>query len=142
MRRLNASWLKDSPWMRYSTAKDALYSTYCTVFGKRESKAKTFNLCFPVTDWSDLSHLVKGHHLEDSPHHDCVGQGQAFLDVTSLKSKSIAFSLSSLRDETVAKNRHILSKIIDVIVLCGNQNLCDKSPFLAIIADETKDKAT
>ena len=75
-----------------------------------------------MRDWSNLSHLVKRHLLGDSPHHDCVGQGQAFLDVTLLKSKSIASSLSSLHDETVAKNRHILSKIIDVLVLCGNQD--------------------
>ena len=40
MRRLNASWLKENPWMRYSPAKDAMYCAYCTIFGKRESKAK------------------------------------------------------------------------------------------------------
>lgn len=204
MRRLNASWLKENPWMRYSTAKDAIYCACCTSFGKRESKAKTFSLSSPVTDWSNLSNFVKRHLQDDSRHHDFVGQGQGFLDVANSKSKSIASSLSSLHDETVAKNRHILSKIIDVIVLCGNQNLplrghteeksnfkatlkiisksdkvlakhleiatlvkytspeiqnelieicaeqifnhlkdlCYKSPFLAIIADETTDKAT
>lgn len=110
MRRLNASWLKENPWMRYSTAKDAIYCACCTSFGKRESKAKTFSLSSPVTDWSNLSNFVKRHLQDDSPHHDFVGQGQGFLDVANSKSKSIASSLSSLHDETVAKNRHILSK--------------------------------
>ena len=101
----NASWLKENPWMRYSTAKDAMFCAYCTIFEKRESKAKTFNLSSPVTDWSNLFHLVKRQLLEDSPHHDCIGQGQAFLEFTSLKSKSIASSLSSLHDETVAQKQ-------------------------------------
>ena len=89
--------------MRYSTDKDVMFSAYCTNFEKQESKSKTFNLSSPVTDWSNLSYLVRRHLLEDSSHHDCVGQGQAFLDVTSLKSKSTASSLSSLHDETVAQ---------------------------------------
>ena len=114
---------------------------HCTVLTvqfleNEDPKQKTFNLTSPVTDWSNMSHLVKRHLLEDSPHHDCFGQGQAFLDVTSLKSKYIA---SSLHDETVAKNRHILSKIFDAMVLCGNKNLPlrghteEKSNFVATL---------
>ena len=104
-----------------------------------DPKQKTFNLTSPVTDWSNMSHLVKRHLLEDSPHHDCVEQGQSFLRVTSVKSKSIGSSLSSLHDETVAKNRHILSKIFDAMVLCGNKNLPlhshteEKSYFMATL---------
>lgn len=86
-------------------------------------KIKSFGLSSPVNDWSNLSHLVKRHLQDDSAHHACVRLGEDFLDVAISKLKSIASSLSSFYQETVTKNRHILSKIIDVIILCGHQNM-------------------
>lgn len=47
--------------------------------------------------------------------------------------------MSSFHHETVAKNRHILSKIIDVIILCGHQNIAlrghteERSNFMATL---------
>lgn len=46
-----------------------------------------------------------------------------FMKVFQGKSPSIASSLSKAHQESIAKNRHVLSKVIEVILLCSRQNI-------------------
>ncbi|XP_062594196.1 zinc finger MYM-type protein 1-like [Saccostrea cucullata] len=70
--------------------------------------------------------------------------GDDFMKIVDSESPSIASSLSSVHRENLAKNRHILSKIIEVIILCGRQNIPlrghteDRSNFIAILENLAK----
>ncbi|KAJ8306578.1 hypothetical protein KUTeg_017123, partial [Tegillarca granosa] len=120
-------------------SKDALYCACCTIFGKTDAKEKTFTFASPVTDWSNLSHLVHRHFREGSSHYDCEIMGLNFCDIANKKRESIASTISSYHQELVCKNRHILFKIIEVIILCGRQNIPlrghvdQKSNFVSIL---------
>ncbi|KAJ8314716.1 hypothetical protein KUTeg_006866 [Tegillarca granosa] len=138
-RRFNSEWLEKYGWLRYSVSKDALYCACCTIFGKTDAKEKTFTFASPVTDWSNLSHLVHRHFREGSSHYDCEIMGLIFCDIANKKRESIASTISSYHQELVCKNRHILFKIIEVIILCGRQNIPlrgrvdQKSNFVSIL---------
>ncbi|XP_069103864.1 zinc finger MYM-type protein 1-like [Argopecten irradians] len=145
MRKLNSAWLKQNDWMRYSITKDCVYCVHCTIFGHSDPKLKTFTLKAPVTDWANLGQFVKRHLSPESQHHGYVQMGLNFIDIESTKKDSIVSSISSSHKADVEKNRHILRKIIDVIVMCGRQNIPlrghveDKSNLMSILHMFAKD---
>lgn len=65
--------------------------------------------------------------------------GLNFCDIANKKRESIASTISSYHQELVCQNRHILFKIIEVIILCGRQNIPlrghvdQKSNFVSIL---------
>ena len=98
------------------------------LFGKPEKEspndqAGTFSSTKGVSDWSNIGRLVKLHTSQSSPHHDAVIKGDNYLSIaTSGKQRDICSHLSSQVTQTIERNRHMLKAIIDVIVLCGQQN--------------------
>ena len=74
-------------------------------------------------DWGNIGRLVKLHTSQSSPHHDAVIKGDNYLSIASGKQKDICSHLSSQGTATIERNRHILKAILDVIVLCGQQNI-------------------
>jgi hypothetical protein len=66
------------------------------------------------------------------------------LQIETKAKDSILDSLSSSYKDQMGKNRHILSKIIETLVLCGKQNILirghtdDRSNFMAILCDKSK----
>ena len=63
------------------------------------------------------------HNSQSSPHQDAGIKGDNYLSIASGKQKGICSYLSLQVTETIERNRHILKAIIDVIVLCGQQNV-------------------
>ena len=122
--------------MRYSVAKDALYCGPCILFG--HGKAKSFSSSSPVNDWKNLSTIVKRHQVGDL-HKTCTVQAEHFVDIRSGKSQSIVRQVSAMSKQIVERNRHVLTQIIDVLILLGRQNIAirghteDKSNFNAIL---------
>ncbi|XP_052809394.1 zinc finger MYM-type protein 1-like [Mya arenaria] len=144
MRKLSSSWLTDHPWLRYSISTDALFCAPCFVFGRKDAKEKTF-ISTPVKDWSNLAKYVKRHELAESNHHNVTAMAEHFLDIQSGKMEPITSSVSDSHRRLVEQNRHILRKIIEVIVLCGKQNIAirgnteERSNFLAILHSKAAD---
>ena len=66
---------------------------------------------------------MKLHTSQSSPHHDAVIKGDNYLSIASGKQKDICSHLSSQVTATIERNRHISKAILDVIVLCGPQNI-------------------
>ncbi|XP_052799033.1 zinc finger MYM-type protein 1-like [Mya arenaria] len=143
-RKLSSSWLTDHPWLRYSISTDALFCAPCFVFGRKDAKEKTF-ISTPVKDWSNLAKYVKRHELAESNHHNVTAMAEHFLDIQSGKMEPITSSVSDSHRRLVEQNRHILRKIIEVIVLCGKQNIAirgnteERSNFLAILHSKAAD---
>lgn len=107
----------------------------------------TFSFLSPVNNWSNMSQLIKRHLLEKSKHHEYMRMADDFMKVFQGKSPSIASSLSKAHQESIAKNRHVLSKVIEVILLCSRQNIPlrghreDHSNFHAILHTMAKTDA-
>lgn len=142
-RKLSHQWLRENHWLRYSPSLDALYCVYCCLFGNRDSREKTF--IHPVRDWKNLSALIKRHTAKGGQHDGCVDAGESYLLIQEQKKPSIRSSVSSQHEQDVARNRHSLRKIIEVIILCGRQNIPirghteEKSNFMAILQSFAKD---
>lgn len=94
-----------------------------------------------------MSQLIKRYLLEKSKHHEYMRMADDFMKVFQGKSPSIASSLSKAHQESIAKNRHVLSKVIEVILLCSRQNIPlrghreDHSNFHAILHTMAKTDA-
>ena len=125
--------------MRYSVSEDALYCGPCVIFGRNEAKEKLF--INKVTDWSNLSCFVKRHLREGSPHFNYQAMADNFVHINSKDSadEAIIYKLSEFKKTQVLKNRHVLSKIIETLLLCGKQNIAIRghipqlSNFMAIL---------
>ncbi|XP_071148256.1 zinc finger MYM-type protein 1-like [Mytilus edulis] len=141
-RKLQSSWLQNHPWMRYSVSTDALYCAYCVLFSSKDSKEKSFSKT-PVSDWKNLPLIVKRHE-SSTQHQGCVVSSSEYLRIMENKSFSIASMISTSYKTNVATNRHVLEKIIEVILLCGRQNIPlrghveERSNFMAILHEKAK----
>ncbi|CAG2209777.1 unnamed protein product [Mytilus edulis] len=122
-RRLSAKWLTENPWLRYSMNDDALYCAPCVLFGRQESKDKLF--INKVTDWSNLACFVKRHLKDGSPHFTYQAMADDFVKVCSKDSKEepIIYKICEYKKTQVNRNRHILLKIMESLLLCGKQNI-------------------
>ncbi|XP_015752376.1 PREDICTED: uncharacterized protein LOC107332163 [Acropora digitifera] len=106
---------------------ETLYGVCIVLFGKLEraspNQVGTFSSTKGVSDRGNIGRLVKLHTSQSSPHHDAVIKGDNYLSIASGKQKDISSHLLSQVTATIERNRHILKAILDVIVLCGQQNI-------------------
>ena len=146
-RSLNATWLMNHHWMRYSESKDAVFCAPCVLFGSRDSKEKTFGLDSPQSDWANIGRDVKRHTLQGSVHHKNVNSAEDFIRIREGEKPDICMSMSKGHKETVTRNRRILECIIDALVFCGKQNIAirghdtDDGNFEALLNMRAKDNA-
>ena len=135
LRKLIGKWLTETPWLRYSMAKDAVYCVNCCLFGGKDGREKTFTV--GMCDRKNISMLIKRHAGENC-HLDASARAEGYLHIMSGKSESINKTISDSAKESINKNRHILSRIIEVILLCAKQNIpmhghTNNSNFMAIL---------
>ena len=141
-RKLSTSWLKNHSWLRYSVSKDALYCYCCVLFGTEGTRDKSF-VTSPVSDWSNVHNYIKRRERLDSHSHN-EQSALHFVDVKDSKKEPVTSLLSSKHKEDIDRNRHILNQIIEVLILCGRQNISirghtpDRSNFMAILRHTAK----
>ncbi|KAJ8314827.1 LOW QUALITY PROTEIN: hypothetical protein KUTeg_006977 [Tegillarca granosa] len=113
------------------------------LFGRKDAKEKLF--INPVNDWSNLSCFVKRHLKSESPHYIYHGMAEDFLRVRNGVDESIDVKISESRKNDVIANKHVLLKIIEVLLLCGRQNipirghLPERSNFVEILNFKASD---
>ncbi|CAG2214354.1 unnamed protein product [Mytilus edulis] len=123
---------KTSKFLASKSSMDALF----------DSKEKSFSKT-PVSDWKNLPLIVKRHE-SSTQHQGCVVSSSEYLRIMENKSSSIASMISTSYKTNVATNRHVLEKIIEVILLCGRQNIPlrghveERSNFMAILHEKAK----
>lgn len=83
-------------------------------------------------------------HLKCKPYLTNTVKAEGFLSVSLGKQKDVRSQLSSAFPEQIERNRKIISSILDVIILCGKQNIPfrgkteDRSNFMALINSHAK----
>ena len=140
-RKFNHIWLTNNTFLRYSISEDTVCCIYCVLFAsERNDKYQSGMFGSPkgVSDWANFGRLLK-LHIQSASHIDAVVKGDHFLHVVSGRLKDIYSQLSTQINDAVERNRHILKSIIDVVVLCGQQNIAlrghteQNSNFLALL---------
>lgn len=136
-RKFSSTWFDNQTWLRHSKADESLYCVYWFFYLART--LKTNCSVHQPSHWRNLGSYIKRHKSSSSSHHGCVIAGDNFLQIVPQKVKPVASLLSSTQTKQVANNRHILSKMIEVILLCGWQKIAfrrhieDRSNFTAIL---------
>lgn len=83
--------------------------------------------------------MIIKRHADEKSHLDASVHAEGYMDILSGKCESINKTISTSAKESVNKNRYILSRIIEVIVLCAKQNIPlrghteNNSNFMAIL---------
>jgi hypothetical protein len=90
------------------------------------------------------------HLREGSPHFNYQAMTDNFVHINSKDSadEAIIYKLSEFKKTQVLKNRHVLSKIIETLLLCGKQNIAIRghipqlSNFMAILNSKARHRVT
>ncbi|XP_060592618.1 uncharacterized protein LOC132747301 [Ruditapes philippinarum] len=135
LRHFNENWLKSHHWLVYSVSMDSVMCAPCLIFSNGKSRTLSST---PFNDWKNIS-TVLARHCVDEVHKNNIVMADNFVDILNGKKESIICKLSSTAKETVQHNRHILAKIIQVVLLLGKQNIPfrghteERSNFMAVL---------
>jgi hypothetical protein len=116
------------------------------LFPKPGEKDKTFSST-PVHDWSNIAKMTTRHVKEGATHHTCANMAENFLAIAHNERPDVLEQANRAHRELVDRNRGILLAILDVIVLCGKQNLplrghnIGDGNFESIVQFKAKDNA-
>jgi hypothetical protein len=88
-----------------------------------------------------LACFVKRHLKDESPHFTYQAMADDFVKNCSKDSKDepIIYKISEFKKTQVIRNRHILMKIMETLLLCGKQNIAirghtpEQSNFMVIL---------
>jgi hypothetical protein len=77
-----------------------------------------------------LACFVKRHLKDGSPHFTYQAMADDFVKKCSKDSKDepIIYKISELKKPQVIRNRHILMKIMETLLLCGKQDIAYSWP--------------
>ncbi|KAK0146901.1 repressor of the inhibitor of the protein kinase [Merluccius polli] len=106
------------PTLRYSKSVDGVFCVACMLFSSDDMVLRTK----PLTDWSNAKKIVS-RHMSTPAHHSAQLRAGEFVDVALGKSQSIYSKLDRSHELAVERNKHGLKAVIDLIAVCGQQNL-------------------
>ena len=115
VRRFNASWFTQFPYMEYSEKRDLVFCFVCRHFSK-----KATTLVDGYGDWKNALRDFK-FHWESSDHEFSV---EKYLSYKASKdSGAVSAQLSSQRRENILRNRRVLASHIKILLLCAKQEI-------------------
>ena len=119
-RKFSSNWYDKTHWLTGSVSKQALYCFPCLLFGTYDDGTWT------KLGFNDMKHLgerIKKHDKSNS-HINCCVQLELFGRVDVRTQLDDGYRLAIRRfNQKVDDNRHVLSRIIDVIKFCGQFEL-------------------
>ena len=120
-RTLRSSWYEKAEWLCYGETLDALFCFYCLLFSTEDSSPWTKA---GVRDLKHLSQKIKTHSICDMHLHSAV-KYKMFGSTTNIMSQlDDGYNRSVVRrNEKIAKNRHVLNRVIDALKFLGIHEL-------------------
>ena len=128
-RKYNQAWGKDYAWLRYSVSTDAVFCSYCLLFGNWLQGSGVHPNVFQSTgfrNWKNAKgekHGALPAHEASEAHKIAATKALAFLEIEAGRAKDIQCCLSKAHEDEIKKNRAILLSIIDVIIILGQRNI-------------------
>ena len=127
-RSFNPAWYRSYSWLEYSVKQDACFCYPCRLFsfGGCCSSSRP-ELAFTSTGFKDWKHAMgKGGIL--TGHNDCRAHKEAATAwnqyiINLQKGTGISERLDSARAERIKQNRHYLKSVIEILLLCSQQEI-------------------
>ena len=147
-RAFNSMWYKSFPWLEYSVSLDAAFCYPCRLFkcgvgGGRSEQA------FSKTGFRNWKNAI-GKAGTISCHNACISHKQVMVSwkeysANSKNQTTVRHRLDSTQKQLISDNRHYISTIIEVLLVCAKQNLAlrghresddslNRGNFLAILS--------
>ena len=123
-RVFNSDWYKSYSWLEYSVERDAAFCFPCRLFAVNEGRSQN---TFTKAGFRDWKHATgKGGIL--STHDKCSSHTSAMVAWSQYKLNakhctSIADRMESNRAEIISSNRHYLKTLIQILLLCAQQEI-------------------
>ena len=111
-RSFNASWYEKHPWIEYSCAKDAIYSAMHV----SSSGSRAF-IKVGYRDWKHATGNASMHHNSQTHKQAMVSWKEYKQNVE--RGTTIENRLDSARMTVINENRHYMTVLMEVILLCA-----------------------
>ena len=125
-RRFQLQWLAKFPWLVYSRILDGAFCLHCVLFGG-ESSHNTSKLQYlyslPLTYWKTVLQKFSEHEQKSPIHLTVTLKASNFLSCMRSNTSCISVQFDTKVMSQVTLNREKLKPIVDVIILCGKQNI-------------------
>lgn len=125
-RRYSPKWEEKFPWLRYSNEKEAAFCVYCLAFGSESHRSSDLFVDKGFRDWKNATGTKRGilnSHNESKFHQEAAHKSLNYKQIVMKGDSDIYHSISKSYEEKVKRNREILIRIIDTIVVLGQQNI-------------------
>ena len=96
-----------------------MFCALCFIFTANEEGVL---MTSPFNDWSNIGAVLRKHQ-ESRDHVDASQCCVSFTNIASGKQHFVYQSVTNAYQETIRRNRHVLGEIVQVILLCGRQNI-------------------
>lgn len=126
--KFQRSWFKKFPWLTYTQCNgEGALCKLCVLFraeygGKGHNQKLLSFVSSPFTNWKKAIEKFT-EHAQNKYHLENVVKADNFLGVYTKDIPDIRNTLDASRQKSITDNRKRLSAIIDVIKLCGRQEL-------------------
>ena len=123
-RSFNSDWYKHYRWLEYSRGRDAAYCYPCRLFTTESGR---YSETFTKSGFCDWKHAMGKDgiipcHDRCKTHMQAMVSWQEFVN-NKTSGTSIADRLDAARSQLIAKNRHYLRTILEVLLLCSQQEI-------------------
>ena len=122
-RRFNKDWLAKYPWLVYSTAVDGVYCAPCAIMRTqlvRSDKGLLVNV--PFRNWVKLSDAL-ATHAKLKYHRNAMQAADTLRTTVDNPDARLDVMVSSVLQDRIANNRHILQEIVRAILYLTKQGL-------------------
>ncbi|XP_013421627.1 52 kDa repressor of the inhibitor of the protein kinase-like [Lingula anatina] len=118
-RSFKQAWLKEHPWMVYSTHLDGAYCMSCVLFcNDRQGKGIFINK--PFTAWQKRSEKCREHE-KTKYHQDSLQVAESCLAAYEKPEKNIQHMIDEKKAANRERNRAVVRNIADIVLLCARQ---------------------
>ena len=125
-RCFNPDWYKIYPWLEYSVKKDAAFCYPCRLFGTGCALSSRPERAFTSIGFRDWKHATGQKGILVS-HNNSLSHKQAVVAWEQFKATqdqgSIVDQLGTNRAQQISKNKHYITTIAEVLLLCSRQEI-------------------
>ena len=125
-RRFQLKWLAKFPWLVYSRILDGAFCLHCVLFGGESSHNASklqYLYSLPLTYWKTALQKFSEHEQKSPIHLTATLKASNFLSCMRNNTRCISVQFDTKVMSHVTLNRDKLKPIVDVIILCGKQNI-------------------
>jgi hypothetical protein len=121
-RQFKVEWVRNHPWLHYSSSEDGVYCKACALFAPRDIRQQKLGVLVtkPFSVWTKKSSTFRSHE-ELQYHQDSMTRMVAFKDSCSDPTQNVACLLNKAHEDQVARNVKVMKSLLKCVCFCGKQ---------------------